>query len=46
VDIDRTIVSENENNSVNESSEDILSNGFETKEESSKFSKGTLPKGF
>lgn len=46
VDIDRTIVSENENNSVNESSEDILSNGFETKEESPKFSKGTLPKGF
>ena len=46
MDIDRTIVSENENNSVNESSEDILSNGFETKEESPKFSKGTLPKGF
>ena len=34
VDIDRIIVSENENNSVNVSSADTLSNGFERKEES------------
>ncbi len=46
VELDEIMVSENENNSVIESSEDTLSNGFEIKEESPKFSKGTLPKGF
>ena len=46
VNMDGTVVSENENNSVNESLEDTLSNEFKTKEESPTFSKGTLPKGF
>ena len=46
VEIERTMVSENENNPVSKSLEDILPNGFETKEEPIKFSKGTLPKGF
>jgi hypothetical protein len=40
------IWNDDENNPVSESLEDITSNGFETKEESTKFSKGTLPKGF
>ena len=44
--MDGPVVSENENNSVNESLEDTLSNEFKTKEESPTFSKGTLPKGF
>ena len=46
VNMDGTVVSENENNYVNESLEDTLSNEFKTKEESPTFSKGTLPKGF
>jgi len=46
VQIDRTMVSENENSPVSESLEDTFPNGFETKEEPIKFSKGTLPKGF
>ena len=46
VNMDGTVVSENENNSVNEPLEDTLSNEFKTKEESPTFSKGTLPKGF
>ena len=46
VNMDGTVVSENENNSVNEYLEDTLSNEFKTKEESPTFSKGTLPKGF
>ena len=46
VEMDRIMVSENENNPVSESLEDTLPNEFETKDESTKFSKGTLPKGF
>ena len=44
--MDRIWVSENKNNPVSESLEDTLPNEFETKDESTKFSKGTLPKGF
>ena len=46
VNMDGTVVSENENNSVNESLEDTPYDGFKIKEESPTFSKGTLPKGF
>ena len=44
-DVDRTIVSENENNHVNEYLVDVLPKGFE-EVEPSKSSRGTLPKGF
>lgn len=44
--MERTTMSVNENNSIDESLEDTLSNEFKTKEESPTFPKGTLPKGF